>query len=125
MKKLKYKRAYVSISGDYYQIGFDDDPAEPEDPTDVDQVMDSLGHFFLIQHDFEFPSRKSYIESDDENLIGHYIVNSVVIGRSSFTVKYGPNDKYKVNIEYDETTDEEHKELINASTEMFVNVEVI
>ncbi len=124
MKKLKYKRSYVSISGDYYQIGFDDDPSEPEDPTDVDQVLDSLGAYFLIQCDFEFPSKKSYIESDDEDLIGHFIVNSVVIGHRSFTVQYGPNDKYKITIEY-EASDEEQTGLVNASKKIFENVKVI
>jgi len=121
MKKLKFKKSYVSISGDYYQILFDDDPDEPNDPTDVNEVMNSQGSYFLVQFNFEFPGKKSYIESDDENMIGHYIVNSVIIGHRTFVIKYGPNNKYKVIIEYD-ATDEEQTELIKASKEMFVNV---
>lgn len=123
MKKLKYKRAYVSISGDYYQIGFDDDPVEPDDPTNIEQVMNSLGSYFMIQYNFEFSSKKSNIESDDEDLSGHYIVNSVIIRQDSFTVQYGPKNKYKVVIEYEATADEQ-AELINASKKMFKNVEV-
>jgi len=38
---IYYKKSYVSISGDYYQIAFDDAPDGPNDPTNVDVVMDS------------------------------------------------------------------------------------
>ena len=123
MKKLKYKKSYVSISGDYYQILFDDDLDEPDDPTDVEEVMNAQGPYFLVQFNFEFRSKKCYIESDDESMIGHYIVNSVFIGHRTFTIKYGPNNKFKVIIEFD-ATDEEQTELIKASKEMFVNVKV-
>jgi len=49
MKKLKFKKSYVSISGDYYQILFDDDLDEQNDPTDADEVMDSQGPYFPDQ----------------------------------------------------------------------------
>ncbi len=113
MKKLKLKKSYVSISGDYYQILFDNDLNEPSDPTDVDEVMDSQGPYFLVQFSFEFQGKNCYFESDNENLIGHYIVNGVTIDHRAFTIKYGPKDKFIVNIEYN-ATDEEQNELINA-----------
>ena len=121
MINLKFKKSYVSISGDYYQISFDDEPNEPDDPTNVDDVIDSLGPYFLVQFNYEFAAKECYIESDDENLIGHYIVNRVVVGHRTFTIKYGANDKYVVNIEF-EATDEEQKDIISASKDMFSNV---
>ena len=123
MINLKFKKSYVSISGDYYQILFDDEPNEPDDPTNVDEVMDSLGPYFLIQFNFEFPGNECYIESDDEALIGHYIVNNVIIDRRIFTIKYGINDKFIVKIDFG-ATDEEQNDLINASKDMFLNVQV-
>lgn len=123
MITLKFKKSYISISGDYYQILFDDEPNEPDDPTDVDQVMDSLGPYFLIQCSFEFSGNDCYIESDDESLIGHYVVNNVIIGHRTFTIKYGIDDKFIVKIEF-AATDEEQNDLINASKKMFSNVQV-
>ena len=123
MINLKFKKSYVSISGDYYQISFDDEPKEPDDPTNVDEVMDSLGPYFLVQSSYEFAGKECYIESDDENMIGHYIVNSVVIGHRIFTIKFGTNDRFVVNIEFG-ATDEEQADLINASKDMFLNVQV-
>lgn len=121
MINFKFKKSYVSISGDYFQISFDDEPNEPDDPTNVDEVIDSLGSYFLVQFNYESAGKKCFIESDDENLIGHYIVNSVVVGHRTFTIKYGTNDKYVVNIEF-EATDEEKTAVINASRYMFPNV---
>jgi hypothetical protein len=111
MIHLKYKECSVSISGDYYQIMFDDDYDEPDNYDDINEVINSIGPYFLIQFNYEFPGKECYIESDDENLIGHYIVNRVVIGHRTFTIKYGPNDKFIVNIKFD-TTEEEQSDLI-------------
>lgn len=121
MINLKYKKCHVSISGDYYQITFDDDYPEPKNYNDIDEVINSIGPYFLIQFNFEFPGKECYIESDDENMIGHYIVNSVAIGHRTFTIKYGTNDKFFVKIEF-EATDEVQRDLINASKDMFLNV---
>jgi len=121
MINLKYKKCDVSINGDYYQISFDDDPTEPENYDDIDEVINSIGPYFLVQFDFEFPRKECYIESDNEALRGHYIVNQVVIGSRTFTIKYGTNDSFVVNIEFD-ATDEEQKKLIKASKDMFRNV---
>ncbi|MDA3789368.1 MAG: hypothetical protein PF503_12875 [Desulfobacula sp.] len=100
---------------------FDDDYDEPDNYDDINEVINSIGPYFLIQFNYEFPGKECYIESDDENLIGHYIVNRVVIGHRTFTIKYGPNDKFIVNIKFD-TTEEEQSDLINASKDMFLNV---
>jgi hypothetical protein len=119
MINLKYKKCHVSISGDYYQIMFDDD--EPDNYDDIDEVIKSIGPYFLVQFNYEFPGKDCYIESDDDNLRGHYIVNSVAIGHRTFTIKYGPNDIFVVNIEFD-SNDEEKKDLISASKHMFLDV---
>jgi hypothetical protein len=121
MINLKYKKCHVSISGEYYQIMFDDDYDEQDNYDDIDEVINSIGPYFLVQFSYEFAGKECYIESDNEKLIGHYIVNSVMIGRHRFTIKYGTDDKYVVNIEF-EATDEEQIELINASKDMFFNI---
>jgi len=121
MKNLKYKKCDVSINGDYYQISFDDDPPEPENYDDIDEVINSIGPYFLVQFNFEFPGKECYIESDNEEFRGHYIVNKVVIGHRTFTITYGANDCFVVNIEFD-ATDEEQRDLIKASKDMFRNV---
>ena len=123
MINLKYKKCCVSISGDYYQVMFDDDLYEPDNYDDIGEVINSIGPYFLVQYNFEFLDNECHFESDDENLIGHYLVNSVVIGHRTFTIKYGNNDKFIVNIEFG-ATDEEQNDLINASKDMFLNVQV-
>ena len=123
MINLKFKKCSVSVNGDYYQIVFDDDYDEPENYDDIDEVINSIGPYFLVQFNFEFPGKECHIESDDENLTGNYIVNSVVIGHRTFTIRYGYNDRFIVNIEFD-ATDEERNDLINASKDMFVNLDV-
>jgi len=60
MINLKYKKCSVSISGDYYQIMFDDDSDEPNNYDDIDEVMNSLGPYFLVQFNFEFSGKKCY-----------------------------------------------------------------
>jgi hypothetical protein len=121
MINLKYKKCWVSVNGDYYQIMFDDDYPEPNNYDDNDEVMNSIGPYFLIQFSYEFPGKECNIESDKEELSGHYIVNSVVIRQQTFTINYGPDDRYIVNIEFDEI-DEEQDDLIKASKDMFLNV---
>ena len=113
MINLKFKKSNVSISGDYYQIMFDDDIEETNEMVDVDAMLNSQEPYFLVQFDFEFPGKECYIESNSEDLIGHYIVNSVAINQRTFTIKYGPKNKFIVTIEYC-ATDEEQIELINA-----------
>ena len=100
---------------------FDDDPPEPDNYDDNDEVMNSIGPYFLIQFSFEFPGKTCYIESDDHDLIGHHIVNSVVIGHRIFTIKYGIDNKFVANIEFNASV-EEQKDLIKASKDMFLNV---
>ncbi|BBO87054.1 hypothetical protein [Desulfosarcina ovata] len=100
---------------------FDNDLDEPDNYDDIDEVVNSIGPYFLVQFNYEFPGKECHIESDDEHLTGHYIVNSVVIGHRTFTIKYGANDKFVINVEFD-ATDQERQDLINASKDMFLNV---
>lgn len=111
MEIFQLKSSSVSISGDYYQIIFDDD-------------FDNIdGPYFLVQCDFEFPSKECYIECNNEKLIGHYLVNSVDIDDRAFTIRYGPSDKFVVRIEY-QATNKEQNELIGAAIAMFDKVNI-
>lgn len=71
--KIALNYVYVSISGDYYQVSFD---AKEEDGTD--EITDDP--YFLIQRQFEMSDGgKVYIESHDENYIGHFLVNRATL----------------------------------------------
>jgi hypothetical protein len=109
METFQLKSLSVSISGDYYQIIFGDDF------DDVDRP------YFLVQCDLEFRSMECYIECLNEKLIGHYLVNSVDIEDRAFNIKYGPNDKFAVRIEYQATNEEQNK-LVGAAITMFNKV---
>jgi len=61
MINLKYKKCSVSISGDYYQIMFDDDLGVADNHDDIDEIINSLGPYFLVQFNFEFPGKKERV----------------------------------------------------------------
>jgi hypothetical protein len=111
MEIFQLKNSSVSINGDYYQIIFGDDF------DDVDRP------YFLVQCDLEFPSMECYIECLNEKMIGHYLVNSVDIEDRAFNIKYGPNDKFAVRIEYQATNEEQNK-LVGAAITMFNKVNI-
>ena len=75
---LEFKTVSVSLSGDYYQIMFDDG-------------LDTEGEpYFLIQGDSGFEDDGCrYFESHIESLIGHYIPKSASLSTSSLHISYG------------------------------------
>ncbi|MDX2368480.1 MAG: hypothetical protein QNK36_08775 [Colwellia sp.] len=112
MEIFQLKSSSVSISGDYYQIIFDDDFDSIDKP------------YFLVQCDLEFPNKECYIECKNKKLISHYLVNSIDIDDRSFTIRYGASDIFVVRIEY-QANNEEQCELIHAATAMFDKVNII
>ncbi|MEH6473682.1 MAG: hypothetical protein V7752_20860 [Halopseudomonas sp.] len=112
MEIFQFKRSSVSINGDYYQIMFDDDSDDVDAP------------YFLVQCDFEFFSKKSYVECNNEKLTGHYLVNSVDIDDRAFTIRYGHVDQIVVKVIY-QATNEEQDAIITAAKTMFDRVNII
>jgi hypothetical protein len=67
--QLHAKRVSAIVSGDYYQAIFD---SEDRDDEQVDP-FDQPAPYVLVQREFEdFNGGKCYIESHDEEYIGHF-----------------------------------------------------
>lgn len=61
----------ASVSGDYYQLYLGPVDDEDADPHEV------RGPYLLVQREFEMSARKCYIETENENDVGHFIVTLV------------------------------------------------
>ena len=87
---LEFKTVSVSISGNYYQIMFDDG-------------LDAEGEpYFLIQGKSGFKDDGfRYFESHIESLIGHYIPKSASLSTSSLLISYGEKQPLDVEIRFD------------------------
>jgi len=86
---LEFKTVSVSISGDYYQIMFDDG-------------LDAEGEpYFLIQGESGIDDDGiRYFESHIESLIGHYIPKSASLSTSSLHISYGEKQPQDVEIRF-------------------------
>jgi len=86
---LEFKTVSVSISGDYYQIMFDDG-------------LDTEGEpYFLIQGESGFEDDGClYFESHTESLIGHYIPKSAFLSTSALHISYGGKQHQDVKIRF-------------------------
>ena len=86
---LEFKKVSVSISGDYYQIMFDDG-------------LDTEGEpYFLIQGESGFEDDGiRYFESHIENLIGHYIPKSASLSTNKLHISYGEKQPQDVEIRF-------------------------
>jgi hypothetical protein len=67
--KITLNYVSVSIEGDYYQVHF-----SANKDNGSSEITDDP--YFLIQPQFEMPDGgEVYIESHDDNYIGHYLVS--------------------------------------------------
>lgn len=97
----------VSISGDYYQISFD----AKKDDGSAEIAGDP---YFLMQRQFEMPDGGViYIESLDENYIGHFAVKSAVLQKDKLELELKRPDYAKIEISF-KATEKEFKELHSA-----------
>jgi len=75
---LEFKTVSVTISGDYYQVLFDDDLDTEDEP------------YFMIQRQFEFPDGDiCHFESDNEDLIEQCTASSVSLSANTLCLSYG------------------------------------
>jgi hypothetical protein len=87
--KLQFKTVSVTISGDYYQIMFDDDLNTDDEP------------YFLIQRQFETPDGGlCYFESHLDELIGHCKAKHVSLSKNKLYLTYGKKQPRKIEISY-------------------------
>jgi hypothetical protein len=102
---------YVSIEGDYYQVMFE----EKEDNGD-DEITDNP--YFLIQCQFEmYDGGEIYIESHDENYIGHFSIRRASLQKDKFEIELERPNYSKVEINF-KATDKEFVELSSALNTM-------
>ena len=91
---------YVSIEGDYYQVMFE----EKEDNGD-DEITDNP--YFLIQCQFEmYDGGEIYIESHDENYIGHFSIRRASLQKDKFEIELERPNYSKVEINFKATAKE-------------------
>ena len=109
---LEFKTVSVSISGDYYQIMFDDG-------------LDTEGEpYFLIQGESGFEDDGfRYFESHIENLIGHYIPKSASLSTSSLHISYGEKQLRDVEIRFG-LHETNFQELASALMEIIPETEI-
>lgn len=113
MHRYCFRKVSVSISGDYYQILFDDG-------LDGDNAP-----YLLIQRQFEMPDGgECYFESLDEELVGHRNIESADISSNRLTIHNVGDLSYDMEITF-AATDEEKSELVLCLKDMFPDVVVI
>ena len=113
--KITLNHVDVSIAGDYYQVHF----GAKEDNGSTEISDDPQ---FLIQRQFEMPDGgEVYIESQDNNYIGHYLVNRATLHRNKLHLELKRNEYSDVEISF-KTTEKKYKELYNALKTMILGI---
>jgi hypothetical protein len=107
----------VSMDGDYYQVHF----SANKDRGNI-EIVDYP--YFLIQRQFEMPDDgKVYIESHDDNYIGHHQVNRASIERSKIHIELKKKKHSNVVISF-KTDEKKYKDLCTALSSMISNVTI-
>ena len=94
--QLYAKKVSANASGDYYQVHLDAEDCD-------DEQLDPFGQqapYLLVQRQFEFfDGGKCYIESDDEEYIGHFKLKLVEFSptRLAFEIERCNHDHVEVN----------------------------
>jgi len=87
--ELQFKTVSVAISGDYYQVTFDDDLNDEDEP------------YFMIQKQLKLPPGEGcYFESHNEKLCGHSRTKSARIKANKLYLSYGENQTREVEITF-------------------------
>ncbi|PWQ96610.1 hypothetical protein [Leucothrix pacifica] len=106
ISEFDFKKASISIEGDYYQVLFHDDLDAEDEP------------YFMIQAQFEVPDRgECYFESHREELIGHNRAISASLSKNVFRVSYGQQRTNNVLVRFSEI-DDGYDRLVSALTRM-------
>lgn len=109
--KIKLNHLSVSIEGDYYQVLFE----EKEDNGSAEITDDP---YFLMQRQFEmYDGGEIYIESHDENYIGHFLVKSVVLKKNSFELELNKTEYSRIEVNF-KAEEKDFNELQNAIKDM-------
>ena len=113
--KITLNHLSVSISGDYYQVLFE----EKEDNGSAEITDDP---YFLIQRQFEmYDGGEIYIESLDENYIGHFLVKSATLQKDKIELELKRSNYSKIEVNF-KATENEFKELRSAINTMIPKI---
>lgn len=89
------KRVSAVASGDYYQVLFDSEDRCDEQVTSFDQPAP----YVLVQRQFElFDGGKCYIESDDDEYIGHFKLKLVEFSPMRLEYEIARRDHNRVEV---------------------------
>lgn len=95
--QIDAKRVSVVVTGDYYQALFD---SEDRDGEQVDP-FDQPAPYVLVQRQFEcFDGGKCYIESHDEEYIGHFKLELVEFSPTRLAYEIARCDHKSVEVSF-------------------------
>jgi hypothetical protein len=115
--KITLNYVYISIEGDYYQVHF----YAREDNGSTEITDDP---YFLIQRQFEMPDGDEvYIESHDDNYIGHYLVNRATLQRNKIHLELKRSNYAEIEISF-KATEKKFEELHNALKTMIPIIKI-
>jgi hypothetical protein len=94
---LHAKRVSAVASGDYYQVLFDSDGRNEDEVDPFTQPEPYL----MIQRQFEFFSGgKCYVESDDEDYIGHFKLKLVEFSSTRFAFEILEHEHNTIEVSF-------------------------
>ena len=109
------KRVSATASGDYYQLTLDDEDVEEEQATQPEQS----GPYVLLQRQFEMvDDGECYVESDDEDYIGHFRLKLIELTPSRLAFEIGRVKNNRVEVGF-ELTPAQFKEVLPIAEVIF------
>ncbi len=100
--RIRLERVEPAEAGDYYQVLFKD----LKDDEDAEKT------YVLIQRQFEFPDGGvCYVESHDEDYIGHAKVKRATLGRNRLLLELQRRRAASIEVEF-ETSERNYLEIV-------------
>jgi hypothetical protein len=94
---LHAKRVSAVASGDYFQVLFDSDDRNEDEVDPFAQPAPYL----MVQRQFEFFSGgKCYVESDDEDYIGHFKLKLVEFSSTRFAFEIPEHEHNPIEVSF-------------------------
>ena|SRR5918996_2217445 len=116
--KMYFDCVSVSVAGDYYQVMFHDDSEDEGDGTPD-------APYVLIQRQFEMPDGgRIYIETQDEDYIGHFAVTRSVLGPKELSLHLRRKRAAELEVTFN-TSKREYTALKKALRTMIPNIELV
>ena len=95
--QLFAKSVSAVASGDYYQVLFD---SEDRSGEEVD-TFDKPAPYVMVQCQFEsFDGGKCYVESDDEEYIGHFKLTLLEFSSTRFVFELARHDNNRIEVSF-------------------------